>query len=243
MVHHDRGVTVSKATAVVTVSDAVTPAVVLRMAIAQGADIDKIMSLMELQARFEFNAAMLAFKQNPPKISKNKQVEYETSGRKSKYSHATLDHACDQIIPALAAVGITHKWKPSQSEGQISITCILTHSAGHFEETTLTSGADESGEKNGVQAIASAANYLERYTLLAAVGLAAAGVDDDGRGVSSIPADAFESAIDSINAATSLKSVQAAFAVAYRLAEDAKDTHACTRFIEAKDAKKRTFAK
>jgi hypothetical protein len=45
----------------------------------------------------------------------------------------------------------------------------------------LESAPDESGGKNSIQAIASAVSYLERYTLLAATGLAVKGMDNDGR--------------------------------------------------------------
>jgi hypothetical protein len=50
---------------------------------------------------------------------------------------------------------------------------------GHSEENTLMAGKDDSGNKNGIQAIGSTVTYLQRYTLKAALGLAA-GADDDG---------------------------------------------------------------
>ena len=61
------------------------------------------------------------------------------------------------------------------------MTCVISHRDGYSEETTLTAGNDESGNKNSIQAIGSAATYLQRYTLKLALGLSAA-KDDDGRG-------------------------------------------------------------
>jgi hypothetical protein len=60
----------------------------------------------------------------------------------------------------------------------ISVTCILT-GHGHEEENTLSGPADASGSKNAIQAIGSTLTYLQRYTLVQALGLAASS-DDDG---------------------------------------------------------------
>ena len=59
----------------------------------------------------------------------------------------------------------------------------MTHKQGHSEETELEAAADSSGGKNMIQAQASTITYLQRYTLLAATGLATKDqLDDDGRG-------------------------------------------------------------
>src|SRR5690606_13579685 len=50
----------------------------------------------------------------------------------------------------------------------------------HSEENSLAGPADNSGSKNAIQAIGSTLTYLQRYTLIQALGLAAAD-DDDGR--------------------------------------------------------------
>src|SRR5262249_50835070 len=70
-------------------------------------------------------------------------------------------------------------FRPSQDDGRIKVACILAHVDGHREESTLSSSADVSGNKNSIQAVGSAVTYLQRYTLKMALGLAAA-VDDDG---------------------------------------------------------------
>jgi uncharacterized protein YyaL (SSP411 family) len=58
------------------------------------------------------------------------------------------------------------------------VTCVL-FGHGHSEETTLSGPADASGSKNAIQAIGSTLTYLQRYSLVQALGLAAA-EDDDG---------------------------------------------------------------
>ena len=62
------------------------------------------------------------------------------------------------------------------------VTCILTHVKGHRERTSLQAGLDQSGAKNNIQALGSTVTYLQRYSLLAAVGLATREQDNDGGG-------------------------------------------------------------
>lgn len=168
----------------------ITPAQMLQIAVQQGADLDRLQKLMDLQERWEANqarkafvAAMAAFKSQPPEIVKDKHVAYTNSRNQiTEYDHATLGGVCAAIVKGLSEHGISHRWDVKQSENRIHVTCILTHAQGHSESVSLNSAADDSGGKNGIQAIGSAITYLQRYTLLAATGLAAIDDDDDGKG-------------------------------------------------------------
>lgn len=171
----------------------VTPMHMLQVAVAQGADLGKLEQLMALQERWEKNearkafvAAMAAFKANPPVIVKNKRVHYVSQKGSVDYVHATHDEVTNKIAAALSPHGLSHRWHVEQVEnGQIRVTCIVEHALGHSESVSLTSGRDDSGSKNSIQAVGSAVTYLQRYTLLAVTGLStseAAAEDDDGRG-------------------------------------------------------------
>ena len=59
------------------------------------------------------------------------------------------------------------------------MTCLIFHKEGHNEETTLSGPPDKTGNKNDIQAIGSTLTYLQRYSLMQALGLAASN-DDDG---------------------------------------------------------------
>ena len=226
----------------------VTPMRLIELASERGASIEQLAQLFELKLRVEadeaakgYNAAMAQFKRNPPRITKNKDVSFGTTA----YSHATLDHAADAIIPALSAVGISHKWVTEQRDGKIIVSCVLTHILGHSEKTTLESGADTSGSKNPIQAIASAVTYLERYTLLAAVGLAVGGTDDDGVTAGPVPTMGDEEFIalrDNIDAAENLSELKKFYEAAYKRAQEIGDRAAMESFISAKDARKKAIA-
>ena len=168
---------------------AVTPDQMLKIAVERGADVTQLEKLMDLHERWEnreaekaFVQAMNAFRADPPRLTKNHRVDYTTNKGRTQYDHATLDHVCEVIGCALANVGISYRWQTTQVEsGAVQVTCILTHRDGHSEKTALQAMPDQSGGKNAIQAVGSVVTYLERYTLLAATGMAAEDQDDDGR--------------------------------------------------------------
>lgn len=171
------------------VGGAITPMGMLQMAVERNADLDQLTKLMDLQERWEKNEARKAFvsalgsfKASPPSIVKNKHVAFDTSkGGRTEYDHATLDQVSEIIGKALSEHGLSHTWKINQDDNAaVQVTCVLTHALGHAEETTLRAMPDNSGGKNLIQQIGSTVTYLERYTLLAATGLAAADQDQDG---------------------------------------------------------------
>lgn len=168
---------------------AVTPMDMLRVAIDKGADLDKLQQLMALQERWEANearkayvAAMNAFKSNPPEVFKSAHVSFTTAKGTTEYDHAKLEDAVDAISSALSKNGLSFRWDCEQMEGgTVKVTCVITHVLGHSERVSLQAGRDDSGGKNNIQALASTVTYLQRYTLFSATGLAAKGMDDDGR--------------------------------------------------------------
>jgi len=160
--------------------DAVT---LVEMAMQKGYEPEFISKMMDLQERNDskiakqaYVKAMTEFKKDPPKIEKDKTVEYKTT----KYSHADLATASAKINRALSLSGLSAGWKTDQQNGNVKVTCTITHELGHSESTSLTASPDTSGSKNAIQALGSTISYLQRYTLLTLTGLAAHGQDTDG---------------------------------------------------------------
>ena len=167
-----------------------TPADLVRYAIDSGADLDRLEKLMSMQVQWEerqarqaYVAAMAEFKASPLTIMKDKHVSFGTGSGTTAYDHATIGNVTTVICAALAKCGFSHRWDVDQRDGdQIQVTCVITHALGHSESTTLRAGADKSGGKNTIQSMASTVTYLQRYTLLAATGMATSDQpDDDGR--------------------------------------------------------------
>jgi len=220
-----------------------TPIELLRIAVSQGADVEKLERLMLLQERFQqnqarmaFNAAMKQFKANPPEILKNKKVSFGNT----HYRHATLDHVCDVVTKALSEVGISHSWKVSQDKDLITVACVLTHEMGHSEQTQLQGVADTSGSKNAIQAVGSTVSYLSRYTLLAACGLAAA-EDTDGKlpDKPGIDADKETEYLRQMSEVETVTDLEKVFKKAYKEAMAVNDMDAMRKYIAAKDTRKK----
>lgn len=159
-----------------------TPSQLLQIAIEKGADMAQLEKLMDLQERYEANQArkeyvkaMAAFKSNSPDIHKDKEVAF--SG--TYYTHASLGNICEVVTQSLASHGLSHRWHTEQGDGKVKVSCIITHILGHSESTSLEAKPDDSGKKNSIQQIASTVTYLQRYTLLAATGLAVKDMLDD----------------------------------------------------------------
>lgn len=219
-----------------------TPVELLKIAVSQGANIEQLTKLMDLQERWERNearkafvVAMNAFKADPPEISKNKHVKFG----QTEYDHATLDHVCDAVTKGLSKHGISHRWKVDQAESIIRVTCVLTHDLGHSEETTLQGAADTSGSKNSIQAIGSTVTYLQRYTLLAATGLAATNDTDGKVNADILPKDKVREQVEWMGNARNIEELQRLFRDAYKEASDAGDKGAQDQYIKAKDARKK----
>lgn len=166
-----------------------TPAELLRIAVQQNADVAKLAQLMDLQERWErgeakkaYVVAMNAFKANPPQITKNEIAKFiGKNGEIVEWEYSTLDHIHDAVLAELSRHGISHRWIVEQPRAEtVRVTCVLTHKMGHSDQTTLEGPVDHSGSKNAIQAIGSSAKYLERYTLMAATGLADKSPDTDG---------------------------------------------------------------
>lgn len=171
---------------------AASPLDVINRAIAQGISGESLKQLMDLQERWEtanarkaFDAAIAGAKGEIPVIIKTRRVSYDTEkgGNKGKveYDHEDLAGIATVVDPILKKYGLAYRYRTDMLDGgRIRVTCIVSHEAGGKEETSLESSRDSSGSKNDLQAMGSAITYLQRYTLKAALGLAAA-KDDDAR--------------------------------------------------------------
>lgn len=157
----------------------IDPMQMVQTAIDKDMDPQRLKDLMDLAerqqaniARQEFSLAMACFKAEAPRLVKNKNVHFRSSKGVTNYNHATLDYILKQVCPVMSKYGLSHQWFNLQEGGSIGVRCRLSHVLGHFEEVALWGPADNSGNKNGIQAIGSTTTYLQRYTFLSITGLA-----------------------------------------------------------------------
>ena len=142
------------------------------------------------QARKAFDAAMAAVRGELPAIVKNRSVNFGQG--KTSYRHEDLAGIASQIDPILAKHGLTYRFRTEANGPALKVTCIISHRDGYSEENSLSAPNDTSGSKNSIQAVGSTQTYLQRYTLKAALGLAASNDDDGqshGKGNATAPQD------------------------------------------------------
>ncbi len=160
-------------------TQAMTPADMLSMAVERGSSVEVMSKLMDLRERWEvgqarkaFDAAVASAKAEIPMIAKNREGHNKTR-------YADFSAYAAVVDPIIAKHGLSYRFRTTQTD-KISVSCILSHRDGHSEENTLSGPSDTTGSKNAIQAIGSTLTYLQRYTLIQALGLAATN-DDDGR--------------------------------------------------------------
>lgn len=156
-----------------------TPVQMAAHLISSGADFQSVKEMIALskelaadQAKRAFDAAIASAKSEIPAVAKN------AKGHNNK-AYANFAAYAAVVDPVLGKWGLSYRFRTEQTD-RITVTCVLTHKDGHSEENSLSGPPDGSGSKNAIQAIGSTLTYLQRYTLVQALGLSASD-DDDGR--------------------------------------------------------------
>ncbi len=179
-----------------------TPDMLIALGIEKGLSIDQLERLMDMQekwlariAKSQYLEAKKNFQFEVPRLQKSKKVGYETKGEtggRVDYNYAPLGDIAEQLKPALHKNGLSYDWKledivDEKGTPKIKGTCIISHVGGHSEATTMEAYHDASGKKNPIQSRGSTITYIQRYTLIAALGITTADTDNDGRNTLSGP--------------------------------------------------------
>jgi hypothetical protein len=131
-----------------------------------------------------FNLAMSQAKGQLQPVLKTRDVDYPSKkegGGRVKYRYEAFADVARVVDPVFSAHGLAYRFAVEQQGDMARVTCIVSHADGYSERVKLESKVDPgSTGMSMVQALGSALTYLQRYSLRAAIGLAAA-IDDDGR--------------------------------------------------------------
>lgn len=166
-----------------------SPSQLIHLAIEKGAGIEQIEKLMDLQDRWEkkeakksFLDALSSFQSSVPQLKKNKtaKISPRNGGSAFSYKYADLGSITEQLKKPLRDNGLSYRWEFSELNGIMKVTCFVSHRDGHTEQTSMEAGKDDSGAKNNIQQKGSTQTYLQRYTLIGALGLSTADGDNDG---------------------------------------------------------------
>lgn len=229
--------------------DPTTPMGLIAMAAQRGASVEQMQQLFELKLRMEadeakkaFHKAFSAFKAEAVRVVKN--VEVKDGPLKGK-KYADLFGVVNSVTPVLAKHDLSHSWKLTRDEKEwMEVTCTISHSLGHCESVSMGAAPDSGPGRNAIQARGSAKSYLERYTLLAATGLAAADTDTDGNGGrgGELPTEEYDRLCALISAANTLEDLKSRYQSACRYANEKGDEGAIREFEKLKNVRYREIA-
>lgn len=185
--------------------------VIERMLMNPDLDMDRVERMMALRERVEAKAAEVAFNEalaamGPELPIVEERGEIRNSAGKVQSTYALWEDLNEAIKPVMARHGFALRFRTSIIDGKPAVTGILSHAAGHSDETTIVLPIDGSGSKNSVQAIGSSTSYGQRYTAKLLLNLTSRGADDDGRGAGI--SEAAQRAISEINLAEGLEGLR-----------------------------------
>lgn len=143
-------------------------------------DPDKMDRLLQMQERIMDRQARAAYAAALADMQPDLPVIAEKGKGHNNKAYALWEDINERIRPVLSRHGFALSFRTGQGPNTISVTAVLTHREGHFEETTMHLPSDNSGSKNPVQAVGSSTSYGKRYTALALLNITTGGEDDDG---------------------------------------------------------------
>lgn len=234
---------------------------VVEYAVQSGAPVAEVARLVELQIRMDehklamrtkddererelrieaarnaYAAAMAAFKAEAVKVIRTKEI---TDGPLRGKKHADLKAVCDAATEPMSKHGLSTTWTTLEdTKDWIRIACIVKHVAGHSESVAFGGPVDTGPGRNAIQARKSTVTYLERLTMLLALGLAEGDADDDGAGGPTNAADMADQLCDSAGVAASLEALEGIWSAGVAAIRAAKDMPAYERFKAAVSARK-----
>jgi len=174
-----------------------SPAAMMLKAMAQGATLEQVEKMMDLQERWErreaekaFRESFAAFRGENIIIPKTKHVDRKGGG---SFDQAEYDEVCRRLSPALSKHGFSFRhdvkfgakrWMVDGVENDapwVYVTCHLEHRAGHTETLLLEGPPGDQSVNTPVQNMQTTASYLKRQSLLAITGTGTGGEDDENK--------------------------------------------------------------
>lgn len=157
----------------------------ISQAVTSNSPVETLERLFDLRAKVKAEAAKEAFvealgsfQMACPVIKKTRRV-LEKNSTKVRYQFAPLDGITDQIKVPMRDNHLSYSWDTKHVDGNMEVTCKITHKLGHSETSMMEIPIDKEGYMTAPQKVASAVTFAKRYTLLNALGITTADEDTD----------------------------------------------------------------
>jgi hypothetical protein len=136
------------------------------------------------QAKAAYVLAMAEFQANCPAIPRKTVNSFfktvDRNGVSKPRMYASLEDIGATIRPHLGPCGLSYKWSGMKVEGGVmSLDCIISHSKGHSERSTVSLPTESKAGASEAQKAGALMTYAQRYSLIQALGLTTCDEDDD----------------------------------------------------------------
>ena len=227
------------------------PLSLVERAFNAGATFEQMAQFLEMQERLDakaaekaFNVAFADFKKEGVTVVRNIVV---SDGPLKGKKYADLFGVVSVVTPLMSKHGLSHAWKLTKDEPTwMEVTCTIRHVLGHSESVSMGACPDTGPGRNAIQARGSAKSYLERYTLLAATGLASTDTDDDGNATGPqkkrVEGPRLDELVAHIEGQKTVAGVVSSFQESYREVNALGDEAAIRTLKAAKDKRKAELA-
>lgn len=183
-----------------------------RLASNPDVDLTKIEQLIALKERTDksaaeaaFNAAYAKMQAELPEVEERGTADRSgASGTGGTYKYARFEDIMKAVRPIMGRYGFGIRFEHTVEGSNLVCTGILSHEAGHSIRDRFVAAPDSGGNKPAIQANGSTRSYGQRYTLIALLGIATKGIDNDGA-TSQAPdgPDGFDDWFDDMNSLAS----------------------------------------
>ena len=205
------------------VTQEMLPQNLIAQAITQGANVEIMEKLMDLQDRWDvkqakkaFDAAMSDFQSECPVIKKAKDGGRTNAGVVA-YKFAPMDAIVSQTKELIAKHGFSYRIITGTRDKMLFADCIVKHKLGHTE-TTPFEVPPQTGTNvmSAPQVQAAALTFAKRYAFLNAFGIMTGDDDTDAKKVTSVEVktvkvlpdiEGYRAKLESVTSATELLSV------------------------------------
>jgi hypothetical protein len=171
-----------------TASETATPAQMLAMAVAQGADPERLQKLLDLQERWEATQAKRSYTEAMNDAQGDMgRVSADATNPQTRSRYASYGKLDSVLRPIYVKHGFSLSFNEADSPKpeHVRVVCRVSHRAGHTEEFHTDMPADGKGAKGGdvmtkTHAVGAAKQYGMRYLLKGIFNVAIGDEDTDG---------------------------------------------------------------
>lgn len=156
----------------------------IEMALKNNVNVETLERLVALKektdaqfAKNEFIRAMAEFQKSCPVIEKKKKVKDKQG--KDRYSFAPIDEIVSQVKELISQSGLSYTIKITNDDKTLTATCIVTHIAGHSEESSFVVPIGSEEYMTEVQKFGARATFAKRYAFINAFGIMTGDEDND----------------------------------------------------------------